>query len=168
MYLRTKVAAALATICMGATGAILLAGPASATDVPKPDPHQSAAYQLWLHTETVSDSSAQALAPNVTGGHRLTVKRGTPLLWTETDFTWYWSGSKMTSSSATQTCGFVFPNAASKGGVKRTLATSAQHDWTTSMNVGIGTVTPWGDVDLYRSTQTDHVSLFPGGKYKLS
>jgi hypothetical protein len=176
MSFRNKAIAVAATVCMGAAGTLLMAGSASATDVPKPDPHQSAALQAWLDTKTAtaggasspSDMSPSDMSPSISGGKRLTYKHGGPLLWTATTLEWYWTGSKMNSSTADQSFGYVFPNTASKGGTRRTLATSSQHNWSSTMHVGAAVPTPIGGVDVYHTTIIDHFELLPGGKYEIN
>lgn len=162
--------AAIVSVAAGAALALSLAGPALATapGVPPADPTQSPALQAWLGPDTVevddatpsatTDSSSQP-----TKGDRLTHKHGGPLLWTENILEWYWNKSKITSSNGTQDYGFLFPNTASKGGIVRTLKVNSQHNWRGTMIVGVGIVSPWGNINISKSSKTDYYELVRGG-----
>jgi hypothetical protein len=156
----------------------LCGGQASAAFADAPDPSVSPALTAWLDTSTTDTTSASASAVAAqapadsqattasapTKGARLVHKHGGVLLWTANTLEWYWNSSKITSSSGSQSFGYIFPNTASKGGITRTLKTSSQHDWRGTMYVGAGVVTPWGDVDVYTQAVTDYYELVRGGK----
>jgi hypothetical protein len=158
----------------GTALALSLAGPALATT---PNPSGSQALQAWLSDGKTQSATAPVVArPAATAavhatpasgqptkGMRLTHKHGGPWLWTENILEWYWNHSKITSSSGAQDYGFLFPNTASKGGIVRTLVTRSQHNWRGTMIVGAGVVTPWGAVDVSRTSQTDYYELVRGG-----
>ena len=171
---------ALAAVTSGLALAVCLAGPASASTG---DPSDSPALKAWLGDTSVQETpvagdaiqsaaastlaasaTAQTASSTPTKGERLTHKHGGPLLWTENILEWYWNSSKITSSNGSQADGYVFPNTASKGGIKRTLVTNGQHNWRGSMVAGIGIVTPWGAVNVTRTTITDNYELIRGGK----
>jgi len=162
-----------------ATGLALVAGtaaPASAAETPPGDP--PAALTEWvspalrtvsvgkLATPAVTTPSVIRTSP-ITGGRRLTDKRGSFLMWTQNNFEWWWTSKKMSSSKAWQTKGFVFPNIAKNAGIKRTAKFATRHIWRASNTVGAGVVTPWGDVTVYSTTITDHYTLKRGGGYSL-
>lgn len=138
----------------------------SAADSPSASTSASA-----LSTPSASVSSkvsasalvASAAAATVTViGKRQTFTRGGALAWSSDTFEWYWTGSKLTSSTAWQADGYIFPNTVTLMGVKRTLDTSAQHLWRGTAAIGAGIVTPWGSVNVYSTTMTDYFTLTPG------
>jgi hypothetical protein len=176
-----KLITAAATVAIGIAFTVAMASPASAAT--NTNPADSPAFKAWLHSSTVSvtpatsspvatSSGAKSLASSVaaatakpTGGQRITQKHGGVLLWTSNTLEWYWNSSTITSSSGSQAVGYIFPNTASKGGIVRTLATSAQHNWRGTNVIGTGVVTPWGAVNVYRDSLTDYYTLERNGKY---
>lgn len=167
--------ATLVSLVAGSALALSLAGPALATEpgAPPADSTQSQAFAAWAAPGTVeadhvtrpvsTTSASTASSSQPTAGMRLTHKHGGPMLWTENILEWYWNKSKITSSNGTQDFGFLFPNTASKGGIVRTLKTNSQHDWRGTMIVGVGVVTPWGNVDISKTSKTDYYELVRGG-----
>jgi hypothetical protein len=115
-----------------------------------------------------SKVSASALVPSSAAatvsviGKRQTFTRGGALAWSSDSFEWYWTGSKLTSSTAWQADGYIFPNTVTLMGIKRTLETSTQHLWRGTAAIGAGIVTPWGAVNVYSTTMTDYFTLTPG------
>jgi hypothetical protein len=116
----------------------------------------------------ILSNPAAVKSAKLTGGLRITHKRGTVLLWTQNTLEWYWGATKMATSVGWQSDGFVFPNTARKGGISRTLKTSTQHNWRGTMIVGAGVVTPWGAVNVYEHSQTDYYRLYRGGAYGIN
>jgi hypothetical protein len=170
------------TLAGAATGALLaltLAGPASASDAV--NPADTPQLQAWRDAPTVTASSVAApvatkslattravAAAAATAGSRIDHKRGSVWLWTENSLEWYWNSSKITSSTGWQSDGYIFPNTASKGGISRTYKGSTQHNWRGTMIAGSGIVTPWGAVDVYRTSITDYYYLKRGGAYTIN
>jgi hypothetical protein len=167
-----------AGVTLGAAALMIagIAGPASADGTTEPAPN--AAFSEWLATDsgtsvsvaasTESASAAASPAAASTGGERLTDKHGGIFLWTANTLEWYFNSKAITTSYGSQTFGFIFPNTASKGGISRNLKTSLEHNWRGTMNVGEGTVTPWGAVNLFSTSRTDYYELFLKGKYEIS
>jgi hypothetical protein len=165
----------------GVVLALALAGPASASAPSPTDPANTPQLQAWLHDSTVSASppaatkaasplavSAGTVTKALSGGKRITHTRGSVLLWTSNSFEWYYTSAALTSSTGWQDVGYIFPNTASKGGIVRTLKSATVHNWRGTNNIGAGVVTPWGSVDVYRSSHTDYYSLLRAGKYTIS
>jgi hypothetical protein len=119
-----------------------------------------------LKVPGASTSSVRVLT--VTAGKRITHKRGTPQLWTSNSLEWYWNSSRIASSTGWQDVGYTFPNTASKGGIKRTFKSNTDHNWRGTVTVGIGTPTPWGNVDVYKTSVTDHYQLKRGGSFIIN
>jgi len=171
MHLGRRVALTLASGVAGLALSAAIAGPASAAPPPASPPP---ALTAWLASPTESSSAAPAQAspastssvlarPAALEGKRDTFTRGGSLAWSSDTFEWYWSGSSMSSSTAWQGDGYVFPNTVTLLGVKRTLAISSQHNWRGTAAIGAGVVTPWGSVNVYSQTITDYFVLTPGG-----
>jgi hypothetical protein len=171
MHLGRRTALSLVGGIAGLALSAVIAGPASAAPPPSSPPPALAA---WLASPTESASVAPASGkpagataavakPAALAGKRDTFTRGGSLAWSSDTFEWYWSGSSMSSSTAWQADGYVFPNTVTLMGVKRTLAVAGQHNWRGTAAIGAGVVTPWGSVDVYSQTITDYFVLYPGG-----
>jgi hypothetical protein len=163
MHLGRRAALTLASGVAGLALSAVLAGPASAAPPPASPPPALAA---WLASPRESTAAAPATTqapgasttlahPAALVGKRDTFTRGGALAWSSDTFEWYWSGSSMSSSTAWQGDGYVFPNTVTLLGVKRTLAISSQHNWRGTAAIGAGVVTPWGSVNVYSQTITD-------------
>jgi hypothetical protein len=172
--------AGVVSAAVGIALAVAMAGPASAappTTTPPTTPPP--ALTAWLADTSVASSAAapkvaalgvtSSLArPAVLVGKRTTFTRGSSLAWSSDTFEWYWNGGSITSSTAFQSDGYIFPNTVTLLGVKRTLAIPTQHNWRGTASIGAGVVTPWGAVDVYTTTITDYFSLTPGGGFSHS
>ena len=146
-----------------------MAAPASAstppTDPPPPPPALSAfetQTSLGVPAATSPAVGTHFATPAALVGKRQTFTRGGALAWSSDTFEWYWNGGAMSSSSAYQADGYVFPNTVTLLGVKRTLAVASQHLWHGTASIGAGVVTPWGAVNVYTTTITDNFKLTPG------
>jgi hypothetical protein len=166
--LRSRTARAIASGFVGLALAAVVAGPAAADGTPPTTPPP--ALSDWGSVTSTSDAAPAAPAGNGSHlaspasleGERQTFQRGGPLAWETDTFEWYWNGAVMSSSSAWQADGYVFPNTVTLLGVKRTLATSTEHLWRGMASIGAGVVTPWGTVNVYSTTTTDYFTLKPG------
>jgi hypothetical protein len=148
---------------------VVISGPASAvTPPPTTPPPALSAYE----TQTSIGAPTPATAPPAAGTHfatpaalvgkRQTFTRGSALAWSSDTFEWYWNGAAMSSSTAYQADGYIFPNTVTLLGVKRTLAVASEHLWHGTASIGAGVVTPWGAVNVYTTTTTDNFTLTPG------
>ncbi len=111
--------------------------------------------------------SAVTVKP-LSGGKRITHRRGTALLWTENTLEWYWNSTKITSSTGWQQVGYIFPNVAHKDGISRTYKSNSNHNWRGTASAGAGIVSPWGNVDVFTTSLTDYYVLKRGGTYKVN
>jgi hypothetical protein len=163
----------LASTVTGIALAAAIAGPASAAPPPTTPPPatQPAALSAFENQTSIGASTAPSVSsaagthfatPAALVGKRQTFTRGSTLAWSSDTFEWYWNGASMSSSSAYQADGFVFPNTVTLLGVKRTLAVASEHLWHGTASIGAGVVTPWGAVDVYTTTITDNFTLTPG------
>ncbi|MGN9864848.1 hypothetical protein [Bacillus swezeyi] len=123
---------------------------------------------LEAKTEYVQSLPKQAsVQSNVTAfsGKRLTIKRGSFLAWSKDYIDWYYNGKKVSKSSGSQDVGYIFPNVVRAKGIKRYYKSSGLHKWRAKKTHSIGTVTPWGDVELASTTFTDRRWVNKKGKY---
>jgi hypothetical protein len=168
-------ARALGLVSMAAGIALVatISGPASAvapppTDPPATPPPALIAYEtqtsMGAPTSSVpsSDSGSPLAKTAALAGKRQTFTRGSALAWSSDTFEWYWNGAAMSSSTAFQSQGYVFPNTVTLLGVKRTLALASEHLWRGTASIGAGVVSPWGAVNVYTTTITDYFTLKPG------
>jgi hypothetical protein len=145
-----------------------IAGPASAVAPPPTPPPALSAFetQTSLAAPTVPAAASvktnHFVTPASLVGKRQTFTRGSALAWSSDTFEWYWNGAAMSSSTAYQADGYVFPNTVTLLGVKRTLAVASEHLWHGTASIGAGVVTPWGAVNVYTTTMTDNFTLKPG------
>ena len=145
-----------------------ISGPASAAAPPPTPPPAAVAFQtqtsLGAPTTPAASSTfgSHFVTPAALAGKRQTFTRGSALAWSSDTFEWYWNGAAMSSSTAYQADGYVFPNTVTLLGVKRTLAVASEHLWHGTASIGAGVVTPWGAVNVYTTTITDNFTLKPG------
>jgi hypothetical protein len=156
----------------GVALAVGISGPASAVAPPPSPPTAPPPAAIAFETQTSigapttlaasSGIGTHFVTPAVLTGKRQTFTRGSALAWSSDTFEWYWNGATMSSSTAYQADGYVFPNTVTLLGVKRTLAVAYEHLWHGTASIGAGVVTPWGAVNVYTTTTTDNFTLKPG------
>ena len=160
----------LAGAVAGIALAVGISGPASAV-APPPTPPTAPPAAVAFETQTslgaptapaASSFGNHFVTPAALAGKRQTFTRGSALAWSSDTFEWYWNGAAMSSSTAYQADGYVFPNTVTLLGVKRTLAVASEHLWHGTASIGAGVVTPWGAVNVYTTTITDNFTLKPG------
>lgn len=121
-------------------------------------PEQEAVINSY---ESTSVSSVEAL--NIASEQRATARsswrgsyyRGNTLMWSEDFVEWSISGGKVTSSTAWQNVGYVFPNIARAKGISRHSTSAGSVTYRASKTIGAGVVTPWGDITVYEQDYTD-------------
>jgi hypothetical protein len=102
-----------------------------------------------------------ATAATAVKGYDYKYYRGSVFVWTQDELEWYYTPTAITSASGSQTCGYIFPNTCKNNGITRTYNTAAQQNWSGKNTVGIGTVTPWGAVNIASSTKVDKYQIYP-------
>lgn len=167
IYILGKPLLVVASTVAGLALAVGLAGPASAAPPPTTPPPAFTAFQnqtsVGAAAPVVKSAAATHLVtPAALEGKRQTFTRGSTLAWSSATFEWYWNGAAMSSSSAYQSDGYVFPNTVTLVGIKRSLAVASEHLWHATASIGAGVVTPWGSVNIYSTTITDNFTLTPG------
>lgn len=81
--------------------------------------------------------------------------RGSALMWSEDYVEWAASGGRVTSSTAWQDVGYIFPNIARAKGINKHSTSSTSVTYRAKKTIGAGVVTPWGDVTVYEQDFTD-------------
>lgn len=166
----------LAAGALGLALAIAGAGAESAAALEQPgDP--PAVAQQWLQTprsavvaktakvSSGAQPSSAKTAPRPNNGARLTITRGSFVLWTSNVVEWYWNASKIRSSKAWQSKGFVYPSTAHNDGIHRTATFKKRHHWRGTNSIGAGVVTPWGDINVFSTSKTDFIVVKRGGTF---
>jgi choline dehydrogenase-like flavoprotein len=162
-----KLRVIVGSVSAGAVLAVALASPAGAAVVPvERKPNHAAALSTYLATAQRAVTPIEHAA--ALAGARLSDTHGGALLWTTNTFEWYWNATKITSSKGWQTNGFVFPNTASNGGMARTYKGAKVHDWRAINIIGVGVVSPWGPINVYRTAYTRYYELKRGGGHSVS
>lgn len=96
--------------------------------------------------------------------YSVTTQRGGALAWGKAIVDWTANSTQITSSSAYQDSGFIFPNIVRKGGItKQTSSAASYHIYLSKFTIGAGTVTPWGDVTVYESDTSDYIKVYKDG-----
>ncbi|MCL1989282.1 MAG: hypothetical protein FWG67_00165 [Defluviitaleaceae bacterium] len=117
-------------------------------------PEQQAVLSNYLTNvitnETQETQASSSPLARSAGTWRASHYRGSFLMFTEdnVDFTISSAGS-ITSTTAWQRAGFVFPNTARNTGISRHATANTSRTYRGRSTVGAGVVTPWGDVNVY-------------------
>lgn len=109
------------------------------------------------NNKTVEESSVAR------AGKRVTFKRGGALAWSKDVIDWNYSNGSVTSSSAYQDSGFIFPNVVRTKGITKYSSNSSTHYYRGRKMIGAGVVTPWGDVVVHEQDITDHFRVTGSG-----
>ncbi|MFV0314709.1 MAG: hypothetical protein ACK5I7_06340 [Anaerotignum sp.] len=113
-------------------------------------------------------SSKLPLTRATAGAWRGSYYRGSALMWTKDWVEWASNGSSITSSTAWQEAGYIFPNIARATGISKHSTTSTSVTYRASKTIGAGVVTPWGDVSVYESAFTDFLKATTSGNLTVS
>ena len=97
---------------------------------------------------------------------RVEFKRGSTLMWTKDIIEWTYNGSTISSSSAYQQKGYIFPNIARVKGITKVYNSSTIHRYRGDKTIGAGIVTPWGDVTVYETDYSDYYKVYGSGSYR--
>lgn len=182
MHLHSTIAK-LGSFAMASILAFGLSIPTAVADdglPPELSPEQRAAIKAFTTPQTVSVKANPALVlanagksqpiattkslpktKSYTG--RLSLYRGSALMWARDTAIWYYTGSRMVSSSVQQQAGYIFPNTAEAKGTSKTYSSSSRHEWESNYTVGAGVVTPWGAARIYSVDSSSHWNLYYNG-----
>jgi hypothetical protein len=89
----------------------------------------------------------------------LTYYRGNAALWSRDKVTWSYNGLKITSGTASQACGYLFPNRISARGVTVYKPSSRNWYYTSTYHASVGIPTPWGPVDVSGYDSRDYIHI---------
>lgn len=87
-------------------------------------------------------------------------------MWVRDNVDFGYNGAKVTWTSRFQQKGHVFPNKVTNRGISRFYHTTTAHKFRGLHRYGAGTVTPWGDVDVYTYDGEHHVTIHHTGAWK--
>ncbi|WP_424216519.1 hypothetical protein ACN20G_30775 (plasmid) [Streptomyces sp. BI20] len=144
------------------------------TDAPtseEADLTQAQAAEVGIDVEEVNppDGTDDVSTPSYATKYRsATAKRGSVLMWTHDTVYFGFNGSRVTSSSGWQKKGYIFPNIAKNGSIKRYYASTSTHKWRASNTIGAGVNTPWGAATIYEKDYTHYFSGSKNGAWKWS
>jgi len=155
---------AAAVFAAAAALSILSASPVSASEDPGLSEEQRATI-AELNTPASISGEATATAGKYVSSKRISLYRGSALMWARDNVEWFYTSTAVTSSSAWQERGQIFPNISRARGISRTYATSAEHRWRGNYTIGAGVPTPWGDVVAYTSDYSTTMIVRRGGGY---
>ncbi|MGG5255364.1 hypothetical protein ACQYAD_18215 [Neobacillus sp. SM06] len=108
----------------------------------------------------ISDASAAS--------NRITFYRGSSLAWSKDFVEWYYNGSSISSSSAWQSAGWIFPNIVRTNGITKYYTSTSLRKYRGSKTISAGVPTPWGDVNLYSSDFIDYFAIKANGSYSIN
>ena len=98
-------------------------------------------------------------APALAGTDSLTYYRGNSFLWSRDRVTWSYTGLKITSGTASQGCGYIFPNRISARGVRVYKPNVRNWYYTSTYHASVGIPTPWGPVDVSGYDSRDYIHI---------
>jgi hypothetical protein len=118
-------------------------------------------------TATVTLSMGYLSTDASAASKRAEVYRGSWLAWSRDYVEWYYNGSTVSSSSAWQDSGWVFPNIVRENGIHRYYKGSTLHKWRAEKSIAAGVPTPWADVTLYTTDVTDYIYVRGSGSWSV-
>lgn len=129
----------------------------AATNTSDLTPEQEAVIDSYetIRVSTVEDLNTTLRSASARSAWRGSYYRGSALMWSEDFVEWATSGGKVTSSTAWQDVGFIFPNIARAQGITKHSTSSTSVTYRAKKTIGAGVVTPWGDVTVYEQDYTD-------------
>ncbi|WP_426006368.1 hypothetical protein ACPFL9_05910 [Paenarthrobacter sp. NyZ202] len=99
------------------------------------------------------------------GSRRASLYSGNWMLFTEENVDFYYDWRQVTSSYGYQRVGaFVF-NTVQALGINRSYASTWQHSYRALTDAGVGTPTPWGNVNIYHSTVIQSANVYGDGAW---
>lgn len=119
-------------------------------------------------TEASSEDGRASVPTAVTasGSTRASYYRGSPLMWTRDNVDFGYTGSKVSWTSRFQQKGRIYPNQVTNRGITRFYHTTTAHKFRALNRYGAGTVTPWGNVDVYTYDGEHHLTVHHTGAWR--
>ncbi|WOH19815.1 hypothetical protein IRJ34_05685 [Paenarthrobacter sp. GOM3] len=166
MKLRTSITAICLSVFIAA-----LATPAHAAD--EPDSTQTL-KDVTAPRSTSSDGTANHLSlkkgeptysTTAIGSRRASLYSGNWMLFTEENVDFYYDWSRVTSSYGYQRVGAFGFNTVQALGINRSYVSNWQHSFRALTDAGVGTPTPWGNVNVYHSTVIQSANVYGDGAW---
>lgn len=110
--------------------------------------------------------AAPAFATTWTDTH--TYYRGNSFLWSRDKVTWSYTGLQIKSGTATQGCGYIFPNHITAKGVTVYKPNNREWYYTSKYHASVGIPTPWGPVDVSGYDSRDYLYIDSIGGWSAS
>ncbi|WP_369746204.1 hypothetical protein [Paenarthrobacter sp. AMU7] len=148
-----------------------LATPAHAAD--EPDSTQTL-KDLTTPKSVSSTGSSQQLSlkkgepiysTTALGNRRASLYSGNWALFTEENVEFYYNWSQVTSSYGYQRVGAFGFNTVQALGINRSYISNWQHSYRASTDAGVGTPTPWGNVNVYHATVIQGAAVYGDGAW---
>jgi hypothetical protein len=99
------------------------------------------------------------------GSRRASLYSGNWMLFTEENVDFYFDWSRVTSSYGYQRVGAFGFNTIQALGINRSYASTWQHSYRALTDAGIGTPTPWGNVNIYHTTVVQSANVYGDGAW---
>lgn len=119
-----------------------------------------------LETSSSDNPESVDSAATSSGSRRASYYRGSVVMWSRDNVDFGYNGYKVTWTSSFQQKGRVFPNQVTNRGISRFYHTTTAHKFRALNRYGAGTVTPWGDVDVYNIDGEHHLTIHHNGAWK--
>ncbi|MFE4196424.1 hypothetical protein ACFRJ9_11210 [Paenarthrobacter sp. NPDC056912] len=99
------------------------------------------------------------------GSRRASLYSGNWMLFTEENVDFYYNWSSVTSSYGYQRVGAFGFNTIQALGINRSYASNWQHSYMALTDAGVGSPTPWGNVNIYHSTVVQRANVYGDGAW---
>lgn len=87
------------------------------------------------------------------------------MLFTEENVDFYYDWSRVTSSYGYQRVGAFGFNTVQALGINRSYASNWQHSYRALTDAGVGSPTPWGNVNIYHATVIQGAAVYGDGAW---
>jgi hypothetical protein len=118
-----------------------------------------AAGVLIVFTLVMASASLAVPAFATTWTDTHTYYRGNAFLWSRDRVTWSYTGLRIKSASASQGCGYIFPNHITAKGIKVYKPSNTNWYYTCKYHASVGIPTPWGPVDVSGYDSRDYLHI---------
>ncbi|WP_143711617.1 hypothetical protein [Paenarthrobacter aurescens] len=166
MKFRTVITAITLTVSIAT-----LASPAHAAD--EPDIAQTL-KDLTVPKSVSSTGSSQGLrltkgeptySTTAIGFRRASLYSGNWMLFTEENVDFYFDWSRVTSSYGYQRVGAFGFNTVQALGINRSYTSDWEHSYRALTDAGVGSATPWGNVNIYHATVIQGAAVYGDGAW---
>lgn len=96
---------------------------------------------------------------------RASLYSGNWALFSQENVDFYFNWSRVTSSYGWQSVGAFGMNTVQALGIARSYTSTWQHSYRARTDVGVGTPTPWGNVNIYHRTLVQGANVYGDGAW---